>query len=275
MIECKLFKDKKIDDSVMFRDSYDSLGTRTLPGRDRSSPSSSICPASRAGRPESASGQVSGHESLPVLFSDVPLFDGDDDDGGERTFQCTLAIIKPEVTRLMHKVECVMAQNGFIVIMKEVLRLSRDQAAEFYAEHALATYFTRLVDHMSGDPIVVYVLSKRNCVEEWQRLIGPADVPRAKRLFPVSLRAIYGVEKGPDPVANAFHGSDSPAAAEREIKYFFPNMKLDPTTDVEDDLVEYIKDAMMPTISKGLSEMFNIQPNDPLRWFGNWLLTRN
>jgi len=193
-----------------------------------------------------------------------------------------------------------------------VLRLSRDQAAEFYAEHALAPYFTRLVDHMSGDPIVVYVLSKRNCVEEWQRLIGPADVPRAKRLFPVSLRAIYGAEKGPDPVANAFHGSDSPAAAEREIKYFFPNstcrfsaryynimitcynllfysiikilydfimfitsVKLDATTNVKDDLVEYIKDAMMPTISKGLSEMFNIQPNDPLRWFGNWLLTRD
>jgi len=101
----------------MFEDSYNSLGTRTLPGRDRSSPSSPVCSTSRAGRQESASGQVSGHESLPVLFSDVLLFDGDDDDGGKRTFQYTLAIIKPEVTRLMYKVECVMAQNGFIVIM--------------------------------------------------------------------------------------------------------------------------------------------------------------
>lgn len=101
----------------MFRDSYDSLGTRSLPGRDRSSPSSPICFMSHAGRRENASGQISGHETLPVSFSDVPLFDGDDDDDGERTFQYTLAIIKPEVARLMYKVECVMAQNGFIVIM--------------------------------------------------------------------------------------------------------------------------------------------------------------
>jgi len=100
----------------MFRDSFESLGTRTLPGRDQFSPPSSICSTNSAGRRESASGQVSGHESLPVLFSDVPLFDGNYDDGGERTFQYTLAIIKPEVTRLMYKVECVMAQNGFIVI---------------------------------------------------------------------------------------------------------------------------------------------------------------
>jgi len=103
------------------------------------------------------------------------------------------------------------------------LRLSRDQATEFYEEHALAPYFTRLVGHMSGGPVVVYVLSKRNCVEDWLRLIGPEDVSLARRLFPVSLRAIYGTEPGLDPVANAFHGSDSAAAAEREIQFFFPN----------------------------------------------------
>jgi nucleoside-diphosphate kinase len=119
--------------------------------------------------------------------------------------------------------------NTCIVLQKEVLRLSRDQAAEFYEEQALAPYFTKLVDHMSGAPIVVYVLSKRNCVEEWLRLIGPANVSRAKRLFPVSLRAIYGTEQGPDPVANAFHGSGSPAEAEREIKFFFPNSTRDIT----------------------------------------------
>lgn len=101
----------------MFQDNCSSLGTRSLPDHDRSSPSSSICSASGAGRPESKSGQVSGYETLPVSFSDVPLFnsDDDDDDGGNQTFQCTLAIIKPEVVQLMYKVECVMEQNGFIV----------------------------------------------------------------------------------------------------------------------------------------------------------------
>lgn len=100
----------------MFRDSCYSLGTRSLPDQDRSSKSSSICSASCARLPESASCQISGYETLPVSFSDVPLFGGDyDDDGGDQTFQCTLAIIKPEVVQLMYKVECVMEQNGFII----------------------------------------------------------------------------------------------------------------------------------------------------------------
>jgi len=51
---------------------------------------------------------------------------------------------------------------------------------------------------------------------------------------------------------------------------------MDSTIDSgNDDVVQYIKDAMMPTISEGLSEMFNILPQDPLRWFGNWLLTKD
>lgn len=111
-------------------------------------------------------------------------------------------------------------------VQKDVLRLSREQAAEFYRDHESELYFPRLVDHMSGGPIAVYVLAKRDCVDEWRRLIGPADVCSAKRCFPVSLRAVYGTESTEAPVANAFHGSDSRAAAKREIRFFFPNSKL-------------------------------------------------
>lgn len=107
-----------------------------------------------------------------------------------------------------------------------MLRLTREQAAEFYNEHSLKLYFHRLIEHMSSGPVVVYVLTKKNCVDEWQRLIGPADVSFAKQYFPVSLRAVYGTEPGTDPVANAFHGSDSPDAAKREIQFFFPNSML-------------------------------------------------
>lgn len=103
------------------------------------------------------------------------------------------------------------------------MRLNREQAAEFYGNLAFEMYFPRLIDHMSGGPIVVYVLTKRDCVEEWRRLIGPTNVSYAKQYFPVSLRAIYGEEAGKVSVANAFHGSDTRSAAEREIRFFFPN----------------------------------------------------
>jgi len=109
------------------------------------------------------------------------------------------------------------------VAQKDVLRLTREQAAELYSEHATQLYFARLTEHMSSGPVVVYALAKKNCVDEWRRLIGPADVSFARRYFPVSLRAVYGTELGTAPVANAFHGSDSPAAAKREIRFFFPD----------------------------------------------------
>jgi hypothetical protein len=97
----------------MFQDSSDSLGTRSLPGLDQSSPSLSVCSTTAELR-RSASGRVSGYEKLPVSLSDVPFFNDDEDDG-DQEFQCTLAIIKPEVAQLMYKVECIMAQNGFII----------------------------------------------------------------------------------------------------------------------------------------------------------------
>lgn len=104
-----------------------------------------------------------------------------------------------------------------------MLHLTEEQTAEFYREHELELYFPRLVDHMSSGPIAVYVLEKTNCVREWQQLIGPANVRDAKKHFPLSFRALYGTEMSSAPVANAFHGSDSPTAAKREIRFFFPN----------------------------------------------------
>lgn len=46
-------------------------------------------------------------------------------------------------------------------------------------------------------------------------------------------------------------------------------------TDQRNEVVYYVQDVLMPTITEGLTEMFKINPNDPIRWFGNWLLIKN
>lgn len=99
---------------------------------------------------------------------------------------------------------------------KAVFRLTRQQAAEFYGQQLAGDMrLPQMAKHLSSGPIVAYALARCDCVAAWQRLIGPADGPTVKQLFPVSLRAIYG--------GDAFHGSRSPAAARREIRFFFPN----------------------------------------------------
>lgn len=44
-----------------------------------------------------------------------------------------------------------------------------------------------------------------------------------------SIRALYGT----DNTQNACHGSDSVASATREIRYFFPHLRIDPLPSPE------------------------------------------
>lgn len=48
-----------------------------------------------------------------------------------------------------------------------------------------------------------------------------------------SMRALYGT----DGTRNSSHGSDSPTSAAREIKFFFPSLKLDTAAATLDALV--------------------------------------
>jgi hypothetical protein len=102
---------------IMLKDSYDSLGTRSLPESDRSTLSRDCDVKNNTWRENESHSQVSDRETLPVTFSDVSFFrDSDAEDIDSRVFQRTLAIIKPEVARLMYKIENIMARNGFIII---------------------------------------------------------------------------------------------------------------------------------------------------------------
>lgn len=96
----------------MIKGSHNSLGTRTLGGRG----SKEECFQNNFGT--SSLRRISNSDiRLPANFSDVPFFaDPDAETDGGRKYQRTLAIIKPEAAHLMYKIECVMAQNGFIII---------------------------------------------------------------------------------------------------------------------------------------------------------------
>ena len=107
------------------------------------------------------------------------------------------------------------------LLQQRRLRLSPEQAADFYAEHYGKMFFPSLIAYMHSNDILILVLAKLDAVAEWRRIIGPTDARRAKEEAPESLRAIYGH----DQTRNALHGSDSTFSAEREIKYMFPECK--------------------------------------------------
>lgn len=83
---------------------------------------------------------------------------------------------------------------------------------------------------ISSGPIIVMCLSKKNAIEDWINLICPPNVPEARPLFPASLEAKYGEPK--EDTFNGLHGSKDEEIAEKEIRFFFPESKLDKTPDV-------------------------------------------
>ncbi|KAA3670475.1 nucleoside diphosphate kinase 5 [Paragonimus westermani] len=142
----------------------------------------------------------------------------------------TLAIIKPDAVIVAEEIEEKILQNGFFIIQKRRVQLSPEQASEFYAEHYGKMFFPSLVSYMSSGPIVALVLAKENAIAAWRELIGPTNSIKAKSIAPMSIRALYGT----DDQQNAVHGSDSFTSAEKEIRFFFPDSKLNTLINLVD-----------------------------------------
>jgi nucleoside-diphosphate kinase len=135
--------------------------------------------------------------------------------GIEKTF----AIIKPDAVAAKNsgKIIDVIEKNGFEIIRIQKLKLSKEQAEKFYAEHKERGFFRDLVDFMTSGPVIIMVLSKEDAVSAWRNLMGATNPAEA---LPGTIRKSFGTDKG----KNATHGSDSQEAAKREIGQFFPEL---------------------------------------------------
>ncbi len=128
----------------------------------------------------------------------------------------TLAIIKPDavergvVGAIIQRIE----GEGLRISEMRLVRLSKADAAGFYAVHRGKPFFDSLTDFMSSGPIVVLALEAPDVIRRWRRMMGATDPAKAER---GTLRREFGwsVE------TNATHGSDAPETAAFELDYFF------------------------------------------------------
>ncbi|WP_415885598.1 nucleoside-diphosphate kinase [Neptuniibacter sp. QD37_6] len=130
----------------------------------------------------------------------------------ERTF----SIIKPDAVakNVIGKIVSRFESNGLKIVEMKLKQLSKEEAEGFYAEHKERPFFGDLVEFMTSGPVVVQVLEGENAIALNRELMGATNPQEAaegtiRRDFAQSIDA------------NAVHGSDSPASAEREIAYFF------------------------------------------------------
>ena len=128
----------------------------------------------------------------------------------------TLSIIKPDAVAnsTIGAINQRIEQAGLKIVALKMLHLNEAQAKGFYAEHEGRPFFEALVDFMTSGPVVVQVLSGAEAISKYRKLMGATNPQEAAA---GTIRADFAASID----RNAVHGSDSPAAAQREIAYFF------------------------------------------------------
>ncbi len=105
-------------------------------------------------------------------------------------------------------------KNNLHVAGLKMVKLSKEQAGEFYAVHKERPFYPELVNFMSSGPVVIIVLEGDNAVAKNRELMGATD---PKKATPGTLRADFAESVS----KNAVHGSDSVENAKNEILFFF------------------------------------------------------
>jgi len=140
----------------------------------------------------------------------------------------TLVLIKPDGVQrgLIGEIITRFERKGLKIDAMKLLTMSRKLAEEHYAEHVGKPFYEKLVNFMTSGPIVAMVIEGREAIKVVRKLAGATDPVEAE---PGTIRGDFSTLEP----ANTLHASDSPEAAEREIKRFFPELYgKEPSSDV-------------------------------------------
>lgn len=128
----------------------------------------------------------------------------------------TLIILKPD-TFAKRKIGATITRfedAGFDIVGCKMLQLDSALLKSHYAHIADKPFFPEIEGFMSSRPVIVMVLEGKGVIARLRNLIGPTDSAAAPA---GTVRGDYGTDK----MLNIVHASDSPEAAEAEIKRFF------------------------------------------------------
>ena len=135
--------------------------------------------------------------------------------------ELTLSIIKPDAVKrnLIGKINSMIEKNKIKIVAQKMIRLSIQDAQNFYGVHKERAFFDDLCNYMISGPIVVQVLQGNGVVSKYRELMGATNPENADEN---TIRKLYGesVEE------NSVHGSDSMENAKIEIDFFFSKREI-------------------------------------------------
>ena len=128
----------------------------------------------------------------------------------------TLSIIKPDAVErnLENKIKDFFKKEDFKIIKSKKVKISKEEASEFYKVHQTKPFYNELCSYLSSGPIVVMILEREGAVLKNREVMGATDPSKSAE---GTLRKMYGISID----KNSVHGSDSVENAKTEINFFF------------------------------------------------------
>jgi nucleoside-diphosphate kinase len=137
--------------------------------------------------------------------------------------ETTLIIFKPDAVQrgLCGKILSRFEDKGLQVVGMKLTQIPLSLAETHYEAHKSKPFYAGLVRFMTSSPVVVLALRGNGAITIARNMMGATFGSKAN---PGTIRGDFGVSNS----YNLIHGSDSPEAAERELKLFFaPGEVLD------------------------------------------------
>ncbi len=135
----------------------------------------------------------------------------------ERTF----SIVKPDgvAKNLIGEVIRRIEAKDLKIIAAKMIKMTKEQAAGFYAVHEGKPFFDSVTDFMSSGPCMVMVLEGEDAISSYRELMGATNKDDAAE---GTIRRDFAT----DIEKNVVHGSDAPETAAFEIGYFFNSLEI-------------------------------------------------
>jgi len=133
----------------------------------------------------------------------------------------TLSIIKPDGVKknIIGKVLNRFEDKGLRIVALKKIKLTKEDAQNFYIVHKDRPFYGSLTDFMSEGPIVVLVIEGENAISNVREIMGATNPKDASK---GTIRADFAS----DIEHNIVHGSDSVASASYEIPFFFSSLEI-------------------------------------------------
>ena len=176
-----------------------------------------LCSAQTLAASESCADSVSSSDTVVITSSAA----ADSLPTSERTF----VALKPDAVQrgLVGAILRRFERKGLQIVALKTVHATRAQAELHYVEHTHRPFFRDLVAYFTSGPIVCVALAGKDAVQSVRAIMGTT---RPLEAAPGTIRFDLAV----DAARNLVHGSDSVAAAERELAHWFAAAELLPWT---------------------------------------------